>query len=329
MEQKKSIITVSASVFIVLAVAVISIFLSGDEESVKLKKDTMQIEAGEEMEFHLSDYVVGSEEQLKEVKADTSDVDTDKPGDYKITITYKDREFLIRVSVKDTTPPILQGSGEVVEIMVGESVSVDGLGITVDDFSECELTFSDGEKTKIFETAGEVNEKIIAIDTYENKSQTEVSIRVLAVNVPEIYGEGLRNRTFYMEDGIDLLEGIEAWDAEDGNLTAQIQVSAPSLTTPGVKKVTYSVTDSDGHMVTQTVYLTVKSKEETPGNQPDIEQPDAQQPNTESSDTEQPDMNSFFGGGSDDSSDSDEDDHGNGDTQPQENGQYQLFAPIQ
>lgn len=59
----------------------------------------------------------------------------------------------------------------------------------------------------------------------------------------------------------DLLAGITAHDVEDGDLTSQITVESNQfdINVPGVYPVTYSITDRDGQVVTQTRIVTVYS----------------------------------------------------------------------
>ncbi|MGL4952505.1 MAG: NPCBM/NEW2 domain-containing protein, partial [Culicoidibacterales bacterium] len=62
---------------------------------------------------------------------------------------------------------------------------------------------------------------------------------------------------------LDLLEGIEANDVEDGDLTSQITVETNGFDSniPGVYPVTYTVTDSEGNATSQTREITVYSKQ--------------------------------------------------------------------
>ncbi|MBC2366609.1 DUF5011 domain-containing protein, partial [Listeria booriae] len=59
----------------------------------------------------------------------------------------------------------------------------------------------------------------------------------------------------------DPMAGVTASDAEDGNLTSSISVTANDVDTSveGTYHVTYSVTDSDGNTTTKTITVTVSS----------------------------------------------------------------------
>ena len=63
-------------------------------------------------------------------------------------------------------------------------------------------------------------------------------------------------------DKFDALNGVTAYDKEDGDLTANINVVENTVDTKkvGDYKVTYKVTDSDNNETTLTVKVTVKAK---------------------------------------------------------------------
>ncbi|WP_185555556.1 immunoglobulin-like domain-containing protein [Listeria booriae] len=71
------------------------------------------------------------------------------------------------------------------------------------------------------------------------------------------------DRTIKVGDTLDPREGVTAHDAEDGDLTKDIQVVRNEVNpnVPGVYEVEYSVTDSDGNTTTKTIKVTVKSNE--------------------------------------------------------------------
>lgn len=70
--------------------------------------------------------------------------------------------------------------------------------------------------------------------------------------------EGLSDVNIQAGEEFDPLAGVSASDAEDGNITANIQVSGDfDVNTPGTYEVVYTVKDSAGEMTTATRSLTV------------------------------------------------------------------------
>ena len=72
---------------------------------------------------------------------------------------------------------------------------------------------------------------------------------------------GVDNKTIYVEDKFDLLEGVSATDREDGDLTSKIKVEGKVDTSKaGEYKINYSVTDSEGLTTNKQRIITVKEK---------------------------------------------------------------------
>ncbi len=71
---------------------------------------------------------------------------------------------------------------------------------------------------------------------------------------------GAEHITLQQGDAFNPLDGIQAFDAEDGDITASIVVSGSVDTqTPGDYVLTYSVTDSEGQTVSVTRIVTVEA----------------------------------------------------------------------
>ncbi len=77
---------------------------------------------------------------------------------------------------------------------------------------------------------------------------------------------GTKDITLNLGDEINLLLGISATDGDDGDLTGKIIVddSKVNYNKAGIYVVTYSVTDSDGNMITKTINLTIKRDTTSP-----------------------------------------------------------------
>lgn len=71
------------------------------------------------------------------------------------------------------------------------------------------------------------------------------------------------DKVFEVDSKIDLLEGVTAYDKEDGDLTNSVKIeeSNVDINKVGVYTLTYSVTDSDGNKTTKTITVTIVEKE--------------------------------------------------------------------
>ena len=77
--------------------------------------------------------------------------------------------------------------------------------------------------------------------------------------VPSIHAE---DKILTIGDAFDVMAGVSAQDAEDGDLSAAIEVvkNTVDLAKPGVYEVTYRVTDRAGAFATKTITVTVQEK---------------------------------------------------------------------
>ena len=76
---------------------------------------------------------------------------------------------------------------------------------------------------------------------------------------PSIHAE---DKILTIGDAFDVMAGVSAQDAEDGDLSAAIEVvkNTVDLAKPGVYEVTYRVTDRAGAFATKTITVTVQER---------------------------------------------------------------------
>ena len=84
------------------------------------------------------------------------------------------------------------------------------------------------------------------------------------------------DKTITVGDTFNPMDGVTATDAEEGNLTANIEVKKNDVdtTTPGKYEVTYKVTDSQGASFTKSITVTVNPKMEVLNEVPTIDATD-------------------------------------------------------
>lgn len=97
-------------------------------------------------------------------------------------------------------------------------------------------------------------------DDTNNDSNTEVN------KAPVIKAEDI---VITVGDKFNVLEGVTAYDEEDGNLTDRVKVKKNNVEADkeGVYSVTYIVMDNNGNTTEKTIKVTVKAKEEATTNE--------------------------------------------------------------
>ncbi len=187
-------------------------------------------------------------------------VNTDIADTYEVTYKVKDTKGkeaskTINVTVIPNEKPVINASDK--EIYLNS------------DFDPLEgVTASDAEDGPIekIEYKGEVKTdevgdyKVTYIVTDKNGQKTEktITVKVIVNQLPVI---NAYDKTVYLNSDFDPLDGVTAYDPEDGTIT-KINVDLNEVKTNelGQYKVTYSVTDSYEQTVTKTITVTVSEK---------------------------------------------------------------------
>lgn len=187
-------------------------------------------------------------------------VNTDVADTYEVTYKVKDAKGkeaskTINVTVIPNEKPVINASDK--EIYLNS------------DFDPLEgVTASDAEDGPIekIEYKGEVKTdevgdyKVTYIVTDKNGQKTEktITVKVIVNQLPVI---NAYDKTVYLNSDFDPLDGVTAYDPEDGTIT-KINVDLNEVKTNelGQYKVTYSVTDSYEQTVTKTITVTVSEK---------------------------------------------------------------------
>ena len=187
-------------------------------------------------------------------------VNTDIADTYEVTYKVKDAKGkeaskTINVTVIPNEKPVINASDK--EIYLNS------------DFDPLEgVTASDAEDGPIekIEYKGEVKTdevgdyKVTYIVTDKNGQKTEktITVKVIVNQLPVI---NAYDKTVYLNSDFDPLDGVTAYDPEDGTIT-KINVDLNEVKTNelGQYKVTYSVTDSYEQTVTKTITVTVSEK---------------------------------------------------------------------
>lgn len=231
--------------------AIVSLSLVGC--APKQIKDSVTIEAGEELSLEAEDFF----DSTDGITFDTTDVDTSKVGEYEVTATYKNKEYSITVSVKDTTAPefeLVQDS--IVTNDVG-SLDAESLIASVEDVSKttAELKFDEEPKED-----GDYTASVVVTDEYGNSAEKSIGVAV-DTTAPVI--SGVKDETVSVEPTVDSLH-YTAEDSRDGEVSVETSIEK---TDDSEYTVTAVAKDEAGNEAKETATLTLVEEKKTTSNE--------------------------------------------------------------
>lgn len=266
--------------------------------STKLTKSSITIELGNEDAIKISDFMDLSKDELKNAKLNTKDVNFFKEGNYKATISYKDKDYDIKVKVKDTVAPKITVSDKIT-VQTNNPLHMSDIITNVTELSgNIDASFKDKPKSEstdntesvsatentestesgsssviavggcnlkhndeiTYTKAGDYDNTITVTDDAGNTS--DIDIKISVIDAPSI--NGVSDKTVTVGDTIDYLSGITAVDGKGTDITGSIEVdsSKVDINTPGTYQITYKVTDSYGFSTGANCNITVNEKKE-------------------------------------------------------------------
>lgn len=257
--------------------------------STKLTKSSITIELGNEDAIKISDFMDLSKNELKNAKLNTKDVDFFKEGNYKATISYKDKDYDIKVKVKDTVAPEVKLSDNIV-VQTNNPLHMSDIITNVTELSgNIDASFKDKPKSEstdntestesgsssvlavggcnlkhndeiTYTKSGDYDNTITVTDDAGNTS--DIDIKISVIDAPSI--NGISDKTVTVGDTIDYLSGVSATDGKDTDITGSIEVdsSKVDINTPGTYQITYKVTDSYGFSTGANCNVVVNEKKE-------------------------------------------------------------------
>ena len=263
--------------------------------STKLTKSSITIELGNEDAIKVSDFMDLSKDELKSAKLNTKDVNFFKEGNYKATISYKDKDYDIKVKVKDTVAPKITVSDKIT-VQTNNPLHMSDIITEVTELSgNIDASFKDKPKTEstdstektdstestegsatgviavggcnlkhndeiTYTKSGDYDNTITVTDDAGNTSNIDVKISV--IDAPSI--NGISDKTVTVGDAVDYLSGVSAVDGKGTDITGNIEVdsSKVDINTPGTYQITYKVTDSYGFSTGANCNITVNEKKE-------------------------------------------------------------------
>lgn len=266
--------------------------------SAKLTKSSITIELGNEDAIKISDFMDLSKDELKSAKLNTKDVNFFKEGNYKATISYKNKDYDIKVKVKDTVAPKITVSDNIV-VQTNNPLHMSDIITNVTELSgNIDASFKDKPKSEstdntesvsatentestesgsasviavggcnlehndeiTYTKSGDYDNTITVTDDAGNTS--DIDIKISVIDAPSI--NGISDKTVTVGDTIDYLSGITATDGKGTDITGNIEVdsSKVDVNTPGTYQIAYKVTDSYGFSTGANCNITVNEKKE-------------------------------------------------------------------
>ena len=263
--------------------------------STKLTKSSITIELGNEDAIKISDFMDLSKDELKSAKLNTKDVNFFKEGNYKATISYKDKDYDIKVKVKDTVAPKITVSDNIT-VQTNNPLHMSDIITNVTELSgNIDASFKDKPKSESTDNTESVSAtentesgsaSVIAVGgcnlkhndeitytksgDYDNTitvtddagNSTDIDIKISVIDAPSI--NGISDKTVTVGDTVDYLSGVSATDGKGTDITGSIEVdsSKVDINTPGTYQITYKVTDSYGFSTGANCNITVNEKKE-------------------------------------------------------------------
>lgn len=266
--------------------------------STKLTKSSITIELGNEDAIKISDFMDLDKNELKSAKLNTKDVNFFKEGNYKATISYKDKDYDIKVKVKDTVAPKITVSDNIT-VQTNTPLHISDIITNVTELSgNIDASFKDKPKSEstdntesvsatentestesgsssvlavggcnlkhndeiTYTKSGDYDNTITVTDDAGNTS--DIDIKISVIDAPSI--NGISDKTVTVGDTVDYLSGVTAVDGKSTDITGSIEVdsSKVDINTPGTYQITYKVTDSYGFSTGANCNITVNEKKE-------------------------------------------------------------------
>lgn len=266
--------------------------------STKLTKSSITIELGNEDAIKISDFMDLDKNELKSAKLNTKDVNFFKEGNYKATISYKDKDYDIKVKVKDTVAPKITVSDNIT-VQTNTPLHMSDIITNVTELSgNIDASFKDKPKSEstdntesvsatdntestesgstsviavggcnlkhndeiTYTKAGDYDNTITVTDDAGNS--TDIDIKISVIDAPSI--NGISDKTVTVGDTVDYLSGVTDVDGKSTDITGSIEVdsSKVDVNTPGTYQITYKVTDSYGFSTGANCNITVNEKKE-------------------------------------------------------------------
>lgn len=180
-------------------------------------------------------------------KQTLSTIDINKEGEYNLNITYKDKEYISKIIVKDTKGPKIVVNN--IDFFLGDTPKKN------EDFVKS-VTDPSGVKKVTYEgkldynKIGQYDLKITATDNLGHQTVETAVLKVKDDNVGPVF-KGLKNITAKKNQEIDFYAGVTAKDAKDGVREFTVDTSKVDTKKAGTYYAYYTSSDSSNNVTTK------------------------------------------------------------------------------
>ena len=190
------------------------------------------------------------------------EVDTSKVGFYPLEYRVADSQDLeaaawIEVQVRDKRENVITLRGVFDDTVEAGAYFDPWEGVTATDET-------DGDITNQIEVASQVDTNLggmqfVTYSVTNSEGVTTMRRRRIYVANTSPYIDGVDCRQIILGETFDLMDGITAADAQDGDLTARMSIDGTVDTSiPGVYTLSYTVEDNNGYITTQARNIVVR-----------------------------------------------------------------------
>ncbi len=187
-------------------------------------------------------------------------VNTDIADTYEVTYKVKDSKGkeaskTVKITVIPNAKPVINASDKEVYL----NSEFDPLeGVTASDEEDGEITDIEYKGTVNTKEVGDYKVTYMVTDKNGQTTEKTITVKVIVNQLPVI---NAYDKTMTINTKFDPLEGITAYDNEDGTITdIRVLKNDVKIDTLGKYEVTYEVTDSYDQTVTKTIMVTVSEK---------------------------------------------------------------------
>ena len=182
---------------------------------------------------------------------DMDEIDTYKPGDYPIEISFGNSVYASVLSIVDTVPPVIETKD-----FTGFTTSVITPDILIESAEDVtELTYSFKEEPDL-SREGVQEVTVVATDMGGNTAEG-ISVLTLALDTEAPVIEGARDITIMQNYPISYREGITVTDNCDEDIQLKIDASGVKSKQIGEYPITYTATDRAGNTAEVTITLNI------------------------------------------------------------------------
>lgn len=235
---------------------------------IKQTADTVTVEAGQELVLNATDFFNVKEEKADGITFDISKVDINKVGEYDVTAAYKKDTFTIKVTVEDTTAPMVEMKNRYV--ITNDIAAYDPMQLVegIYDASEFTTEFIRFEKTENLDVMDDTAIKALT-DTIPVPCAQEELKALGSEEVPT--EEGIYRTVLAVTDAVGNTQLEEVYIILDttGALIEEvedktIEVEAEDIDTePEVNPEDYTITDNvDGSISVENITCELELRDE-------------------------------------------------------------------